>query len=42
MNKQLGPITSGDDEKFIYVSSQYKGACITYGKYRDKGKYCFA
>ena len=38
-NKQLGPRTSREDERFLYVKSQFMGACKTCGKYGHKGKY---
>ena len=39
MNKQSVPITSREYEKFLYIKSQYKGTCMTCGKYWHKGKY---
>ena len=30
---------SGEDEKSLYVKSQYKGTCTTCGKYRHKVNY---
>ena len=40
-NKQPRPRTSREDEKALYVKSQYKGTCTTCGKYRHKGKDCW-
>ena len=40
-NEQSGPRTSREDEKSLYVKSQYKGTCTTCGKYRHKGKDCW-
>ena len=36
MNKQSGPRTFIEDEKYLYVKSQYKGTCTTCGKYGPK------
>ena len=38
MNKQSVPRASREDEKSLYIKSQYKGTCTTYGKYMHKGK----
>ena len=39
MKKQSIPRTSIEDEKHLYVKSQYKITCTTCGKYGHKGKY---
>ena len=38
MNEQSGPRTSIEDEKVLYVKSQYKSTCTTCRKYGHKGK----
>ena len=38
MNKRPETKTSREDEKSLYVKSQYKGTCRTCGKYGHKGK----
>ena len=39
MNEQSVPRTSRDNEKDLYVQSQYKDTCTTCRKYGHKGKY---
>ena len=41
MNEQSVPRASIEDEKPLYVKSQYKGTCKNYWKYRHKVKDCW-
>ena len=38
-NEQSRPVTSREDEEYLYVKSQYKGTSTTCRKYGHKGKY---
>ena len=41
MNQQLETKTSREDDKLLYVESQYEGICTTCRKYGHKGKECW-